>query len=242
MAHTVINRLDRPLSDRQRHYPKAARPVGSLSMLPTSGEPIPAAVRTFFETWLKQDFGHVRIHQGQQAARLAQAQQARALTYGQDIVFAEDQYQPVSRQGKRLLAHELTHVMQQGQRGRAGDISPAPLSIQRETADPAETQDNPCAGWESDRESFTKRVAEYYVIDALGTVGRGISINCIQNNTLCIWTLQTPNGIISVAVSLAQMSGRVIARQVYVPGGLRCEYDYSCTPKGELIITRHKCQ
>jgi hypothetical protein len=216
--------------------------TGSQNLVSTAGEPLPLATRQFFEARLGRDFSLVRIHHDPQAALLAQGHRARAFTLGQDIVFAENQYQPASRQGKWLLAHELAHVIQQGQQGRATELSSAPLSIQRETASPSPARDNSCAGWESDRESFTKRVAEQYVMDALGTTGRGVSLSCFSNNTVCIWTIQTASGTVSVAVSLAQMPGRVIARQVYVTGGTRCEYDYSCTKKGDLILRLLGCQ
>lgn len=223
-----------------RHTAEAISPRGRV--VSGQGELLPTSVRTYFESRMGYDFRHVRIHRDKRATTLAEQLQARAFTLGRDIVFGESQYQPATRQGKRLLAHELVHVMQQGQHGGLHEVSAAPPAIQRETATFAESQDKPCSGWESDRESFTKRVAEYYVMDALGTSGRGITLNCFPNNTVCIWTVQTPTGTISVAVSLAQMPGRVIARQVYVQGGIRCEYDYTCTPKGDLILSRHNCR
>ncbi|MCZ6836476.1 MAG: DUF4157 domain-containing protein, partial [Planctomycetota bacterium] len=59
-------------------------------------------------------FGAVRVHSGAQADAAARSVQARAYTVGQNIVFGAGEYAPETDEGKRLLAHELTHVMQQG--------------------------------------------------------------------------------------------------------------------------------
>ncbi len=59
------------------------------------------------------DFSRVRIHTGPEAAASARTVRARAYAVGNDVVFAQDQYNPATRQGQHLLAHELTHVAQQ---------------------------------------------------------------------------------------------------------------------------------
>lgn len=68
-----------------------------------------------------QGFAGVRIHADEPAAKSAEALGARAYTVGRDIVFAAHRYVPASRDGKRLLAHELAHVVQQGRGGAAPD-------------------------------------------------------------------------------------------------------------------------
>jgi outer membrane protein OmpA-like peptidoglycan-associated protein len=85
-----------------------------IDSLRSGGEPLPPTVRTFFEPRFGQDFGDVRIHSGSSAARTAQSISARAYTFGRNIVFGSGQYQPGSVEGKRLLSHELAHVVQQG--------------------------------------------------------------------------------------------------------------------------------
>lgn len=72
---------------------------------------------------LGHDFSNVRIHTGTFAAESARALNARAYTLGQDIAFGSGQYQPGTRSGRRLLAHELTHVVQQA---RAGERTETP--------------------------------------------------------------------------------------------------------------------
>ena len=77
------------------------------------GQPLDAATRAFFEPRFGHDFSKVRIHTGLQAERSAQAVNSFAYTVGRDIVFAAECYAPSTYVGTRLLAHELTHVMQQ---------------------------------------------------------------------------------------------------------------------------------
>jgi Domain of unknown function (DUF4157) len=78
------------------------------------GAPLPHAERSFFEPQFGHDFSRVRIHADNRAAGLARALQARAFTVGQDIVFGEGEYAPGSLGGRQVLAHELTHTVQQG--------------------------------------------------------------------------------------------------------------------------------
>lgn len=85
----------------------ARLPVGS-------GTPLAPNVREFFEDRFHRDFSHVRVHTGTSAAQSARDLQARAYTWQNHIVFAGGEYAPGSREGQRLLAHELTHVVQQG--------------------------------------------------------------------------------------------------------------------------------
>ncbi|HEX8180802.1 MAG TPA: DUF4157 domain-containing protein [Pyrinomonadaceae bacterium] len=102
--------------------PNPARPAQlSAPALPTQlaalsggGAPLPAHVRAFFEPRFGRDFSTVRVHTGAAAAESARAFQARAYTFDRHIVFGRGQYAPDSTAGRRLLAHELTHVVQQG--------------------------------------------------------------------------------------------------------------------------------
>lgn len=79
----------------------------------TGGEPLSREVRSDLEPRFGRDFGHVRVHTDTAAASTADELQAHAYTIGRDIVFASGQYAPQSERGQRLLAHELTHVVQQ---------------------------------------------------------------------------------------------------------------------------------
>jgi len=89
------------------------------------GEPLHAATRTEMEARLGRDFGGVRVHVDASAARSAQALGAAAYTVGREIVFQPGRYAPGTPAGRRLLAHELTHVLQQS-RG-SGDHASGPV-------------------------------------------------------------------------------------------------------------------
>jgi hypothetical protein len=92
---------------------------GNEGLASGSGDqPLPGNERAFFEPRLGADLSGVRVHSDTEAARLAAGLSARAFTTGRAVYFAEGQYQPQTRAGKFLLAHELTHVLQQ-QRGQA---------------------------------------------------------------------------------------------------------------------------
>ncbi|MGH6918478.1 MAG: DUF4157 domain-containing protein, partial [Geminicoccaceae bacterium] len=84
-----------------------------ISALRGGGQPLAPALRGFFEPRFGHDFSQVHIHQGSQASEAARAIGARAYTLGRDLVFGQGQYRPGSDRGRRLIAHELTHVVQQ---------------------------------------------------------------------------------------------------------------------------------
>jgi hypothetical protein len=77
------------------------------------GSPLPGAVRDFMEPRFGADFSGVRIHTDASAAQLNRRLSAQAFTHGQDIYLGAGKYHPSAAAGKQLLAHELTHVIQQ---------------------------------------------------------------------------------------------------------------------------------
>lgn len=91
-------------------------------VLRSPGRPLDAATRAFMEPRLRHDFGHVRVHTDAKAAESARAIRALAYTLGHDVVFGPGQYQPQTNGGKKLLAHELTHVLQQNCTPHNADI------------------------------------------------------------------------------------------------------------------------
>ncbi len=78
-----------------------------------TGQPLSASERAFFEPRFSADFGDVRVHSDARAAHIARSVNARAFTLGRDVVFGARQYSPGTSSGRKLLAHELTHVVQQ---------------------------------------------------------------------------------------------------------------------------------
>ncbi len=92
--------------------PAVAPPIVH-EVLRSPGQPLDASTRAFMEPRFGHDFSRVRVHTDASAARSARAVHANAYTVGQDVVFAEKHYTPGTIAGKGLLAHELTHVIQQ---------------------------------------------------------------------------------------------------------------------------------
>lgn len=81
--------------------------------LSSGGSPLDNGTKSFMEERFGYDFGNVKIHTGPIAAKSAQSINALAYTSGNSVVFNEGQYSPNDEKGRRLLAHELTHVVQQ---------------------------------------------------------------------------------------------------------------------------------
>lgn len=82
-----------------------------------NGKPLAPETRAFMEPRFGADFGGVRIHTGAESTQLNRALGAKAFTHGQDVYFNQSEFDPGSSGGKQLLAHELTHVVQQGGAG-----------------------------------------------------------------------------------------------------------------------------
>jgi len=85
----------------------------SINTLRRGGQPLPQSVRNYFEPRFGADFSTVRIHNNVSAANTSKQLNARAFTFGGNIAFNDGLYQPDTESGKKLLAHELTHVVQQ---------------------------------------------------------------------------------------------------------------------------------
>ena len=134
---------------QMKRAPGAAPEIGPglqarIGGLRGGGQPLPPSIRGFFEPRFGYDFRQVRVHTNGTSADLARSINARAFTVGQGIVFGAGAYQPNAPEGRRLIAHELVHTLQQ-----AGSVSEfrkapgaAPRRIQRdadgESIEPAE--------------------------------------------------------------------------------------------------------
>lgn len=86
----------------------------ALSSTKGTGSSLPGGTRSFMESRMGQDFSDVSVHTGATADTLSRGINARAFTHGSDIYFRSGQWSPNTDGGQRLLAHELTHVAQQG--------------------------------------------------------------------------------------------------------------------------------
>ncbi|MBL9135486.1 MAG: DUF4157 domain-containing protein [Verrucomicrobiales bacterium] len=85
-----------------------------------AGVPLPIATRGWMESAFDQDFSGVRIHAGEAAARAANSLGARAFTVGQEMFFGRGEFEPSTREGRQLIAHELAHTVQQRHQPVAG--------------------------------------------------------------------------------------------------------------------------
>lgn len=126
--NTSRDRKKRPAGDAG--VPDAVRKVVS-----TPGRSLDETVQREMEGKMGDNFGDIRIHTGPQAAAATEAINARAFTVGNHVAFNEGEYDPGSSEGKRLLAHELTHVRQQTE----GAVSMLPKADAKLAIDPDPT-------------------------------------------------------------------------------------------------------
>ena len=110
--------------DKGRIARKAGSPAGNQAAVrgaaeavAAGGQPLDASTRAWFEPRFGRDLSKVRIHSGPGAHQAATGIGAMAFTHGQNIAFAKGQFAPETDRGRRLLAHELAHVIQQDQAG-----------------------------------------------------------------------------------------------------------------------------
>lgn len=110
--HKAIPQVQR--REQTHDTPSLTSPEATnIQALRGGGSALPAATRAFFEPRFRVDFGNVRVHTGARAEEAAESVSAKAFTLGNDIAFGSGQYSPASHEGRKLLAHELTHTVQQ---------------------------------------------------------------------------------------------------------------------------------
>jgi hypothetical protein len=100
-----------------------------LDRMQSGGQPLSPSIRAFFEPRFGYNFSGVRVHTDSNAAESAQALSALAYTTDQNIVFGARQYAPQTGDGRRLLAHELAHVVQQANGVQASSCSNQPIQL-----------------------------------------------------------------------------------------------------------------
>ena len=149
--------------------------------LNSSGQPLDHETRFFMETRFGRDFSGVRVHFDQNAAASARSIGARAYAFGPHMVFGPGQYSPRTPQGRRLIAHELTHTVQQG------ESSPGPAA---RSAAPAIGASNQNAG----SQNTVRRVGE-----CAGKSKNNCSGSCTtatEGAGTCIWSGAISTGCI----------------------------------------------
>jgi hypothetical protein len=124
-------RLSRYASSSAESSPEVPPIVHDVVRSP--GEPLDPATRAFMEPRFGQDFSRVRVHSGSAAEQSARGVDAQAYAVGHDIVFGAGRFAPGTHEGRRLIAHELAHVVQQTGGTRSASVA---LKRQRFGSDP----------------------------------------------------------------------------------------------------------
>jgi tetratricopeptide (TPR) repeat protein len=114
----------RPQAGQSLNNPVA--PHGKTQLLQGDGQPLSSTERNFFEPRFGMDFSHVRIHRDAHAASVALSLGARAFTHGHKVAFGQGEYSSSRLSGRKLLAHELTHVVQQSRGKPLLQLKPLP--------------------------------------------------------------------------------------------------------------------
>jgi hypothetical protein len=104
-------------------------------VLRSPGQPLDLETRAFMEPRFGHDFSRVRIHTDSKAAESAQSVNALAYTVGTNIVFSSGQYMPQTNSGKKLVSHELTHVIQQGMSEPDGNLKSSNITSPEDTSE-----------------------------------------------------------------------------------------------------------
>lgn len=134
-SHSVNSKLAKQeaMSDGAAIAPALVQP----SLTGAAGNPLPTSVARFMEPRFGAQFGNVRIHTNQVAARQSAAIGAHAFTVGGHIYFGQNQFQPHTTRGRELIAHELTHTIQQGASAQTGTAHRSAAISIHEHSEPA---------------------------------------------------------------------------------------------------------
>lgn len=228
-------------------------PASVDRVLASPGIPLEVTLRHDMEQRFGHDFSQVRIHAGAVAEQSAQDVNAQAYTVGHNMVFASERFVPGMQTGRRLIAHELTHVVQQGgasavlQRQPAASANPAATDAaqpSREESNDAST----CPGWFDDPQSLSKRAAEHYVRNDLTPPSQAEveKVDCekpIANGNYACMVKFSDGLVIRVIVRKQDIVVGVPPFTTMTPPPDRpmCFYNYAC-PQDDLILTKRECR
>jgi Domain of unknown function (DUF4157) len=161
-----------------------------------SGRPLPASAQRFFEPRLGSGLGNVRVHSDPEAQTMARSVNARAFTYGSDIYFGAGQYKPDTAAGQHLMAHELTHTVQQDAARRVQRAPAAPIEITDSRITTVPTADQRIAAASCDISCDSVNIGVLHAMPlsmhtsrgpvlagAAGSNGIGAALHFIRNST-----------------------------------------------------------
>lgn len=230
-------------------------PASVDRVIASPGVPLNATLRLDMEQRFGHDFSQVRIHSGAAAEQSARDVDALAYTVGPHIVFSNAQFASGTQAGRRLIAHELTHVVQQGGAASTRLIQRQPTiganAVPQDAAAPSEEKQaeaSTCPAWFGDPESISKRAAEHYVRNELMPPSQAVveKVTCekpaTNGNYAC--TVQFSDGlVIRVLVLKQEIVVGVPPFNTMKPPANRpmCFYNYAC-PQDDLILTKRECR
>jgi hypothetical protein len=165
------------------------------------GQTLPDRLRLQFESGFGRDFSKVRIHTDAAAESAARSISARAFTIGGDVAFNRGEFDPHSRRGQRLLAHELAHVVQQQRAGRPSlqrEVMPETTTAEATNADRRMFIEETIRSWESavewlglesttmDAARFERMIDNWYLMvdDREGMIDRYLSGDAVLRRSL----------------------------------------------------------
>ncbi|HEX4910062.1 MAG TPA: DUF4157 domain-containing protein [Permianibacter sp.] len=141
MTPTTVARSVAIVMPKAEGQPNVASNVAAeIQNSMTAGAELPLSVRRFMEPRFRADFSAVKVHTGDKAAKLNRQLSAQAFTIGNHIFFGRNKFQPDSGEGQELLAHELTHTIQQGavaQQSASSSNTGSPATTARPARTPA---------------------------------------------------------------------------------------------------------
>ncbi|QID17618.1 DUF4157 domain-containing protein [Nitrogeniibacter mangrovi] len=184
-----------------------------------SGQPLDQATRAFFEPRFGHDFSKVRVHADARAAASAHAIDARAYTVGHDLAFAAGHYAPGTRAGRRLLAHELAHVVQQ---------SGAPALVQRAPATPA-----PDTGSGADADAACEAPLDPAQVTRLQFDGGRLRAqhadgSCASTSAVSgKYSIESLEAVEEFIVGLAQAQGRTLTTKAEIDAYFRADMSHA---------------
>jgi hypothetical protein len=187
-------------------------PATVSHVLRSPGQPLDRSSRNFFEPRFGYDFGSVRVHTNERAAASARSVGALAYTVGKHIVFGSNQYSAETAAGRRLLAHELAHTLQQGAvdglgTERAAGSSAEGSLLQRQEAPGVHASAAPAAPYEKSSLDVESRYRRSGLIDAANAVKRCREGNCSKVLTEAEAYAAYRSGRVSAGMGDAQAKG-----------------------------------
>jgi len=208
------------------------------------GKKLPAKTLHEMNASFGTDFSDVHIHNDSESAEMNKELHAHAFTHGKDIYFNSGKYNPENSDGKFLLAHELTHVMQQNRMRNELTNNSSKKTIQKDDdGSPQMDIAQSCSGWESDPQSFSIRAAQNFCMDTFKIpVSTPDSISC--SGSICVVHYSNGSLPINITVDLSQVPGIVFVSGAPAIGfrSQTCSYTYSCDNSGAISFQRAVCR